>query len=101
MGLVRESSALSLHDVRTFVGSQKKFSDVSGPQFDTSSDVDIVGVFQKFFDITLTQHTEESTTYVRRQATVSFTPFNLTKRIRKWKDKAVDRKHVQFQHFSC
>ena len=95
------STALSLHFVRTFVGSQKKFCDVSGPQFDTSSDVDIVGVFQKFSDMTPTQHTEQSTTYVRQHTTVSFTPFSLTKRITKWKDKTVDRKHAQFQHFSC
>ena len=46
------TTALSQHDVRTFVSSQK-FCDVSGPQFDTSSDVDTVGVFQKFFDKTL------------------------------------------------
>jgi len=57
------STGLSQHHVRTFVGSQK-FCDVSGPQFGTSSDVDTVGVFLKFFDMTLMHHKEESTTYV-------------------------------------
>ena len=87
------SAALSWNDVRTFVGPQK-FCDVSGPQFDTSSDVDTVGVFQKFFDKTLMHHKEESTKYVQQQTATSFTSFTLTKRIRKWKDKTVDRMYT-------
>jgi hypothetical protein len=87
------STALSRNDIRTSVGSQK-FCDVSGPQFDTSSDVDTVGVFQNFFDETLMHHKEESTKYVRQQTATSFTPLTLTKRIRKWKDKIVDRMYT-------
>jgi hypothetical protein len=86
------TTAMSQHDVRTFVGSQK-FSDVSGPQFD-SSDVDTVGIFQKFFDKKLMHHKEESTKYVLQKSATGFTPFTLTKRIRKWKDKRVDRMYT-------
>jgi hypothetical protein len=87
VGMEWVTTALSQHDVRTFVGSQK-FCDVSGPQFDTSSDVHTVGVFQMFFDKKLMHHKEESTKYVLQQTATGFTPFTLTKRIRKWKDKS-------------
>jgi len=93
MGMGGVSIALSQRDVTKFVSSQK-FCDVSGPQFDTSIDVDTVGFFQKFFEKTLVHLKEDSTTYVRKQTATSFTPFALTKRVRKWKVKAVNRMHT-------
>ena len=64
VGIGEVSIALSQNDVRTFVGSQK-FCDVSGPQSGTSSDVDTVGVFYKFSDMTLMHNKEDNTTYIR------------------------------------
>jgi hypothetical protein len=55
------STTFSWHDIATFAGSQEKFSDVCGPQFDISSAMGTVDIFEKLFDLSLVQHIVEET----------------------------------------
>jgi hypothetical protein len=48
-------------NILTFANSGEKFCDVCGPQFDISSDMGFVDVFEKLFDLTLVQHFVEET----------------------------------------
>jgi hypothetical protein len=48
-------------DIATFAGSREKFCDVCGPQFDISSDMGIVYVSEKLFDVSLVQHIVQET----------------------------------------
>jgi hypothetical protein len=79
----------------TFAGSQEKFCDVCGPQFDISSDVGIVDMFEKLSDMRLLQHiVEETNKYAQQQIAKSAAPLTFCSRIRKWKNVTVDEMYV-------
>jgi hypothetical protein len=85
------STTLSWRDIATFTGSREKFCDVCAPQFDISSDLGIVDMFEKLFDLSLLQHiVEEINKYTQQQITKSAAPITFCLRIRKWKDVTVD-----------
>jgi hypothetical protein len=82
-------------DITTFSGSRKKFCDVCGPQFDIISDVGIVDVFEKLFDLSLVQHiVEETNKYAQQQIAKRAAPFTFCSGIRKWKYVTVDEMYV-------
>jgi hypothetical protein len=85
------STTFSWHDIATFAGSREKFCDVCGPQFDVSSDVCVVDVFEKLFELCLVQHIVEETNECAQQQVAKYAaPFIFCSRIRKWKDVTVD-----------
>ena len=51
----RDVKNILWNNIGTFGGSQEMFCKVCGWHFDISGDVDIVDMFQKFFDLTLKQ----------------------------------------------
>jgi hypothetical protein len=82
-------------DIATFSSSREKFCDVCGPQFDISSDMGIVDVFEKLVDLSLVQHIVEDTNkYAQQQMAKRAAPFTFCSRIRKWKGVTVDEMHV-------
>jgi hypothetical protein len=89
------STTLLWRNIATFSGAREKFCDVCGPQFDISSDVVIVDVFEKLFDLSLVQYiVEETNKYAQQQITKRTAPFAFSSRIRKWKDVTVDEMYV-------
>jgi hypothetical protein len=86
------STTFLWHDIATFAGSWEKFSDFHRPQFDISSDMGIVDMFEKLFDLSLVQHiVEETNKYAQQQIAKSAASFTFCLRIRKWKDVTVDK----------
>jgi hypothetical protein len=85
------STTFLWRDIATFANSRKKFCDVCGPQLDISSDVGIVDVFEKLFDLSLVQDiVEETNKCAQQQIDKCAAPFTFCSRIRKGKDVTVD-----------
>jgi hypothetical protein len=89
------STTFLWRNIIAFAGSREKFCDVCGPQFNISSDVGIVDVFEKLFDLSLVQHIVEKTNKCAQQEIAKrVAPFTFCSRIRKWKDVTVDEMYV-------
>jgi hypothetical protein len=89
------STTFLWRNVATFAGSWEKFRGLCGPQFDISSDVVIVDMLEKLFDLSLVQHIVQDTNkYAQQQMAKSAAPFTSSSRIRKWKDVTVNEMYV-------
>jgi hypothetical protein len=90
MGMGGVSGIFLWQDIGTFSATQETFCGICGSQFDVS-DLDVVEVFEKFFDTVLMQHITEGTNrYAQQKIAKNVTPSTFCSRIRKWQDVTVD-----------
>ncbi|XP_023703521.1 piggyBac transposable element-derived protein 4-like [Cryptotermes secundus] len=88
------SSEFVWENIDSFPASRETFCNEYGPQFDTA-ELDVVGSFEKIFDIAIVQLiVDETNRYAQQEIAKSVRPLTFRSRLWKWEDVTVDEMYV-------